>query len=757
MTIKQSSKVAKQLFNDNTISVNEIILQPLAEENTTSSSDQQPETVSAGFTRMTIEEIDDDNNNIEEIVNKNLCLNMIVKNESRVITRLLESAAPYIDCYCICDTGSTDNTVEIITNFFKSHNPPIPGKVIREPFKDFGYNRTFALKACEDLDVKYVLLLDADMILKVHPSISREKLYERLVDDVYYIQQGSETFYYKNVRVVKNKLGMSYWGVTHEYVKTPDGAKYGNLNKADVFINDIGDGGCKSDKFIRDINLLKKGLEENPNNDRYTFYLANSYRDAGQYQNSINTYKKRIEIGGWFDEVWHSYYNIGKCYRSMGDMANAIYWWMEAYNYFPKRIENLYEIIHHYRCNGKNDLAYGFFTIADNERKRNPATDYLFLQKDVYDYKLDYELSIIGYYCNYHKYDLLKTSMKVLNYPHGEEAIYRNVLCNYKFYCKDLQQYDYGKINDLTQTLQTIGKSLPEIQNCLETFASSTPSLCFNNNGHLFANVRFVDYKINDQGGYENRGNISTKNVIAVIDMATNTILKEFVLDYNTDYDNIYVGLEDVRLFSKSTSPDIFFNANRGLSHHNIIIEHGSLNLEKEQVKSGFIKIDGQHEVEKNWVLFEDGEHKTKIIYGWHPLVIGDIENDPAGGATTNALPNMLFKKTHSIDSPYFFKHLRGSTNGVKIGNEIWFIAHTVSYEDRRYYYHSMLVLDAQTYAVKRYTPYFTFQKEKVEYTLGFVYLSQEKGFLIGYSVMDRETKYMKIGKTVFENMMIHV
>jgi hypothetical protein len=35
-----------------------------------------------------------------------VCLNMIVKNESKVILRLLNSILPLIDGYCICDTGS---------------------------------------------------------------------------------------------------------------------------------------------------------------------------------------------------------------------------------------------------------------------------------------------------------------------------------------------------------------------------------------------------------------------------------------------------------------------------------------------------------------------------------------------------------------------------------------------------------------------------------------------------------------------------
>jgi glycosyltransferase involved in cell wall biosynthesis len=102
-----------------------------------------------------------------------LCLNMIVKNESRIIHRLLNSVSSLIDSYCICDTGSTDNTIEIIETFFKEKG--IPGKVIQEPFQDFGYNRTFALKACEDMDkADYILLLDADMTLWVNPETTAD-------------------------------------------------------------------------------------------------------------------------------------------------------------------------------------------------------------------------------------------------------------------------------------------------------------------------------------------------------------------------------------------------------------------------------------------------------------------------------------------------------------------------------------------------------------------------------------------------------
>ena len=79
---------------------------------------------------------------------------MIVKNESKIITRLLDSVISIIDFYCICDTGSTDNTCEIITEYFKNKNDEminekiITGKIIHEPFINFEYNRNFALDSC---------------------------------------------------------------------------------------------------------------------------------------------------------------------------------------------------------------------------------------------------------------------------------------------------------------------------------------------------------------------------------------------------------------------------------------------------------------------------------------------------------------------------------------------------------------------------------------------------------------------------------
>jgi hypothetical protein len=101
-----------------------------------------------------------------------LCLNMIVKNESKIIVRLLESVLSIVDSYCICDTGSTDDTIQIIRDYMTSNGKN--GIVFSEPFQNFGYNRTVALERAKEYG-DYALLLDADMKLIIAPEFNKQK------------------------------------------------------------------------------------------------------------------------------------------------------------------------------------------------------------------------------------------------------------------------------------------------------------------------------------------------------------------------------------------------------------------------------------------------------------------------------------------------------------------------------------------------------------------------------------------------------
>lgn len=144
-----------------------------------------------------------------------MCLNMIVKNEAHVIKETLESISKYIDYYVISDTGSTDNTKEIIKTFFDSKK--IKGEIHDNSWVDFGYNRSLALKLCETKS-KYIWIIDADDLIVGNLVLPDLKL------DSYGLTYGTGFTYIRH-QIVRNSpaLGWHYVGVLHEVIASKFG------------------------------------------------------------------------------------------------------------------------------------------------------------------------------------------------------------------------------------------------------------------------------------------------------------------------------------------------------------------------------------------------------------------------------------------------------------------------------------------------------------------------------------------------------
>jgi len=698
---------------------------------------------------------------------------MIVKNESRIIERMLNSVYPFVNSFCICDTGSTDNTVELIHNFAREKN--IQNYIVyTEPFKNFEYNRTHALHKCLELPElpTYILLIDADMILKFGNQLDMEQLRQGLCVqdppvDAYFINQGNDGFYYKNVRMLRAKLLLdeekpSYKGVTHEYLNIPGSRRYVDIIKDVIFINDVGDGGSKQDKFTRDIALLTEGLENDPKNTRYMYYLSNSYKDFGDHNKAIEMYKKCIESGGWVEERWQCHYQIGKLCYGMERKEEAIYHWLEGYQLLPNRLENIYEIVKHYRVSGKNTLAYMFYNIARVSPSMKDTPVFLFLEKDVYDYKLDYEFSIFGYYHNPDKINMAKHSSKVLKRILIQQAIHANVLSNYKFYTERL--YKHNQVTSIPE-LKSMAM-LKAFGNIGYTYKdkkmySSSPSMVFTPDNKLYICERKVNYFIRPDGSYENDGNIATKNHIIVMDTSKNgwDYITHSELEYNTSLNDYYIGIEDVKLFYNPTTNQVCYTGTRPLPRNNgIAIEYGNIvpvgsGLPSFKTENSFLLVHpDKKRCEKNWVFFIDASGNEKVIYEWNAstgINIGDLVDHPEGGLLLDngeRVHSKVFKQTHLVEATNILpKETRGSTNGVIIGSEIWFICHIVSHEGIRNYYHIIVVLDATTYKLKCVSDLFKMSESAIEYVLGLSYIPQTDKLFIGYSTMDRTTDYVFI------------
>lgn len=631
-----------------------------------------------------------------------LCLNMIVKNESKVILRMLETVAPLIDCYCICDTGSTDDTRELITTFFQGKN--IPGKIIEEPFVDFSHNRNVALRGCEGMS-DYILLMDADMKLEIGTFQK-----EDLTKNAYTLYQGHEGFYYQNTRIVKNDGTCRYLGVTHEYVdKSSDGV----IDKTKLFIRDVGDGGCKSNKFERDIALLSKGIVDEPNNVRYYFYLASSFYALGKFTEAIEMYTKRITMGGWYQEVWYSHYQIGHCYKSQDRMSDAINAWINAFEVIPKRIENLYEIIHHYRVIGKQKLAKAFYDMAMAQTHPH-KDDFLFLHNDVYTYKLAYEYTIIASYLGIPQVN--DAFVTVLN--HSDDLV-SNCLSNMKFYKNNLTYLSEVDLS-FAITHQIAGKD--------RKFHSSSTSILPYGNGYLL-NTRLVNYYINEQGKYLDCDDyIITMN--QRMELTKELKIKKSNLLEPPFVERRYIGIEDIKLFDDGEN---ILYLGTGLQECGTLgMITGVYGETAQELTCGF----KQSYCEKNWVFVMcDTPH---IIYQWHPILLCKVED------TTLEL-------VRSIPTPRLFKHVRGSTCASKYKEEQWFVLHMVSYEEPRHYYHLIAVFDVEM-KLLRYSAPFKFEGTCIEYCLGLVV--EENRVLMTHSGWDRTTKIRVYDRSYIESML---
>jgi tetratricopeptide (TPR) repeat protein len=335
-----------------------------------------------------------------------ICLNMIVKNEAKIIARALDSALPLIDSWCIIDTGSIDNTIELIREKL-SH---LPGEIISRPWVNFGYNRSEALEFAKGWG-DWALLIDADMVLVNH-NFDKNLLASSI--GAYQLIQKTASLNYYNIRLINLKFNWECIGVTHEYYKIRDGNA--PIIKLDsLYISDIGDGGSKSDKFERDIKLLKQGLIDDPNNIRYSFYLAQSYRDIKNWDSAIYYYNRCANEDPWEEEAWYSEYMVALCMMHRGDSSEIFSQkLLKSWIRRPWRSEPIFELAYYYSKMKDWDKSYYLLKLVNSIDY--PNNDILFISSQIYDWKAQDEFGVAAYWKGHYQesYDIF---LKLLENP----------------------------------------------------------------------------------------------------------------------------------------------------------------------------------------------------------------------------------------------------------------------------------------------------------------------------------------------------
>jgi glycosyltransferase involved in cell wall biosynthesis len=689
----------------------------------------------------------------------------MVKNEEKNLRRLFSSVASWIDGIVLCDTGSTDGTVDLAKCLLEEMK--LPGRIYQFPWENFGKSRTNSFQCFQAWVQKFTgwnptkvfgLLLDGDMILPnedgLHAALGALNSAYGGVN----LQQKNGGIIYYNTRLLRSS---DYWrcvGSTHEYWEC-EGKAVENVNKP--IIVDIGDGGCKGDKFTRDAALLEADLLTDPTNVRTYFYLGQTYMSTGQQEKAIQTLGKRINMGGWDEERYMAHLYRGDCMKTLGRALESVDEWLKAWQLRPHRTEAAMRLITHYRqMPNMNFIAYmyieklfqiQFGETVEGSKQWKPLenNDILFVSHTDMRYSIWEELGIVAFYVKRLESAQFRLDKRIISAENTFTE--RNRLLDLYFWYKwQIPVVQRIRLNiDATEGLPWLKEGI---------WCPFNPTIRKEEDRYT-VNLRHANYQTPDANVYTYRthhGHIITKNVIA--DFGANfqilidrrapmelVIPDRYIINRET---NIH-GIEDCRWLGSSsligtTRQFHSSSMNRMIRVDVNYAEQAVVRL--KPLSAPIPREDG--DCQKNWLPFIRKGVEC-FVYRINPFIVFTM-----GGEKL-----LEWKPTGEIT----FDGLRGSAaptpwKSAEYPLEEWLMVAHFSYYaggsgsgGGRKYYHRFITLGADL-VPSRISKIFCIGDAHVQYVSGMCESLTSGNYVVTMGVNDSEAWAVEIAGTVIEN-----
>lgn len=291
----------------------------------------------------------------------NLCI--MVKNGGPQFEQMLIDNYSIIDRWTILDTGSTDGTIEIINKVLVGKKE---GNLYQEPFINFRDSRNRLLDLAGK-ECKYIIMLDDTYVVK---GKLREFLTEVRSDQYsnsFTLFIHSDDTKYGSNRIIESASELRYIHKIHEVINDKN-----NINvvipEDQAFIFDKRFDYMEkrtNDRKQLDLKLLYEEIEENPNDPRAYYYLAQTYNCLDDHEKAFFYFMKRCEFtnSGFIQERVDAAFEAARIanfkLNKSWDLCEDLY--LKAFKIDESRPESLYFIGIHYYLEGNNNRAFYYF------------------------------------------------------------------------------------------------------------------------------------------------------------------------------------------------------------------------------------------------------------------------------------------------------------------------------------------------------------------------------------------------------------
>lgn len=724
-----------------------------------------------------------------------IVLILMVRNESRVIRRCLTQAiatlkpSGALKGILVADTGSTDGTLDTVLREFQSD---IPVHACVHEWKDFGTNRTLSFTeaqrwAKEDLGLvlgyTYALFLDADMLLQ-GPFFKKEDVEQLRLPGYTLVQHNTACgLHYPNLRLARMDLSWFSVGVTHEHWATKEGAAFKNPLES-LWIDDLDDGGSKSNKLGRDIELMTAGLEKEPGNPRYLFYLGRTLVDAygaavqaqgadfaplsherEEFRKGIRMLLDRAKLSDFPEEAWYARYRAGLALTLLSEPLQGVATLLQAHAERPHRHEPLLALSRYYRS--INQPAVGAM-FAERALHCDPGKDLLFVGSAAKEEALE-EVMLTGWYAPGKRKLGHAAAERLSRLPSFDRANFaRQQLA---FYAQPLMHraVRLGKFQVPKEFLQPPEVFLGRKGETSAVYVPKNPSMVRTYSGDYLVHIPVVNYSHRDGVVFRPNdpdGIVRTRNLLFEWDPVSGELSAgrelAVTLPDGWRHDVAIRGLEDLRLFLHAGY--VWFTAtcwhgpreaaqtsDPSRPHPSVVL--GRILPDRESVDHlSVLDFDGAGPTEKNWLPRSfpyQLNAPMRLLYSVSPWRGLDVLDPMVDGRCVGST------RVEAADFP----HLRGGTLLAELsstpehlvpahgfGHEVAF------YQGRRIYLHRAFRIYHPTPSMLTMSPLFTLTHSGVEYIIGCTRLPSGN-LLITYGNEERDACWLEITPVTFDSL----